>query len=304
MSKIKVTILGTTAGIPTKERAHTAIHLSYDDGEEFSYLWDCGEGTQRQFLFAGLNIMKIDEVFITHWHGDHSLGLPGIVDTMGFEDRKKPLAIYAPETGRVKKSLSSSHSMGSFKIVPRKVPSCGGKITTLLETDRFRIVSTPVRHSVPTVAYALIEKDKVSLDTEKIAELGLPEQGKFYGQLKEKGEVKIGDRKIRFEDISMRKKGKKVVFSGDTEICDNLRKLVCDADLLVQDCTYFSETVPERPYKHASLPEAIDMIMGEGVKRAVLTHISRKYQDTGELKALVEKYSNIEVAEDFMAVII
>ncbi|MGB2661915.1 MAG: MBL fold metallo-hydrolase [Candidatus Omnitrophota bacterium] len=305
MSKIKLRILGTTAGVPTKERAHAAIYLSYDDGEEFCYLWDCGEGTQRQFLFGGLNVMKINQMFITHWHGDHCLGLPGMVDTMGFEGRQKPLTVYAPEAGKVRRSLAVSHSMGKFKIIPRGVPSRGSKVTTLLEAERFRIVSTPVKHSVPAVAYALLEKDKLSVDPEKAVKLGLPQQGELYSRLKEKGEVRLEGRKIRLEDISVTKKGKKVVYSGDTEICDNLKKLVSGADLLVQDCTYFSEEKDfERPHEHASLPEVIEMVREEKVKKAVLTHISRKCRDIDQMRKMVEGYDNIEIAEDFLEVTI
>ena len=305
MSKIKLTILGTTAGVPTRERAHTAIHHSYDDGKEFCYLFDCGEGTQRQFLFAGLSIMKINEVFITHWHGDHCLGLPGMIDTMGFEGRKKPLTVYAPEVRRVRRAVSLGHSIGKFKIISRNVPPKGSRITALLEEERFSIVSTPVKHSVPTVAYALLEKDKLRIDPEKAVSMGLPQKDELYSRLKEKGEVRIEGRKISLEDVSTKIKGKKVVYSGDTEICDSLRRFVRGADLLVQDCTYFSEEDHlSRPYRHASLPEVIEMAGAEKVKKIILTHISRKCQDVEELRKLVGKYENIEVAHDFMTVVV
>ena len=103
----------------------------------------------------------------------------------------------------------------------------------------------------------------------------------------------------------MRKKGKKVVFSGDTKICETLKTLVHGAYLLIQDCTYFSEEKNiERSHEHASLPEVIEMIREENVKRVVLTHISRKYQDADQLKTLIERYPDIEVAKDFMEVTI
>lgn len=304
MSKITVTILGTTAGVPTAERAHPAIHISYDDGDEFRFLFDCGEGTQRQFMTAGLNMMKMDNMFITHWHGDHCLGIPGMVDTMGFEDRKRPLTIFAPEAKRIKRCLSSTHSMGNFKVISKKVPARGGRATRLVDTDRFKIVSIPVKHSVPTVAYAVIEKDKTSIDLRKAVGLGLPESGELYGQLKKKGKVSVGKRKITLKDISFTKKGKRIVYSGDTRICKNLRKLVRNADLLIQDCTYFDEQGAKRPHEHASLPEVIEMAKQEGVKRVVLTHVSRKYHDVEKLKDLVKDYPSFEVAQDFMTVVV
>ena len=304
MSKIKVQILGTTAGVPTRDRAHTSIYLSYDDGEEFCYLLDCGEGTQRQLLLAGLHMMKIDDIFITHWHGDHCLGLPGITDTMGFEGRQRPLTVHAPEAGRVKKALIFCHSMSKFKVVARNVPTGRKRVTTLLDKNRFRIVSTPVSHGVPSVAYALVEKDKKSIDPQKAASLGLPEKGELYSELKQRGKVRFDGKLIRFDDVSMVKKGKKVVYSGDTEICDNLKGFVHGADLLIQDCTYFSGTASDRPYQHASLPEVLEMVEAEEVKRVVLTHISRKHQDVVELKELIKGHDEVQIAEDFLTVVV
>ena len=304
MSRITIRILGTTAGVPTRERGHAAIHLSYDDGEEFCCLFDCGEGTQRQFMIAGLNLMKIDDVFITHWHGDHCLGLPGMVDTMGFEGRQRPLTVYAPEARRVRKSLAFSHSMGAVKVAPRNVPAKGSRVTALLEERRFRVVSIPVKHSTPAVAYAVIEKDKTGIDIKKAVRFGLPGQGELYRRLKDSGEVFLGSRRIALEDVSVTRKGKRIVYSGDTEICDNLRKLARGADLLIQDCTYFDEPGPERHHEHASLPEIVEMAGKERVKRIILTHISRRHQDMGQLRDLIRGYPGFEVAEDFMTVVV
>ncbi len=304
MSRIKITILGTTAGVPTTERGHAAIYLSYYDREETCLLFDCGEGTQRQFRFAHLNMPKIDNVFITHWHGDHCLGLPGMVDTMGFEGRKRPLTVYAPQARRVRKSLGFSCSMGKFKVKTRNVPAKGRRAVCLMETDRFRVVSIPVKHSIPAVAYALVEKDKISIDLKKAASLGLPEKGEIYRELKAGKAITFGGRRIRLEDISVKKEGKKIVYSGDTEICDNLRTLARGADLLIQDCTYFNGPGEEKPYKHASLPEVIEMIRAEKIKRTILTHVSRKYPDAAKLRELLKEHPGLELAEDMATVVV
>lgn len=304
MSKIKITILGTTAGVPTRERAHTAIHISYDDGVESCMLFDCGEGTQRQFLFAGLNMMKLDDVFITHWHGDHCLGIPGMVDTMGFEDRKRPLTIYAPEVRRVGKCIAASRSMSKFKVESRAVPSRGTRITTVMQAERFSVKSIPVSHGVPAVAYGIFEKDKTGIDKEKAARLGLPDKGEIYRKLKETGSLVIDGRKLLLEDVARVERGKKVVYSGDTEICDNLKRLAEGSDLLVQDCTYFEDTDGDKPHKHASLPEVMEMIAECSVKKVVLTHVSRKHQDTSFLKEVIAKYNNVQLAEDFTEIVV
>ena len=188
MAKIEVTILGSSAGIPTRQRAHPAIFLAYKDREEFCYLFDCGEGTQRQMLFAGLNPMKLREIFITHWHGDHYLGLPGLIDTMGFENRKKSLTIYAPEAERIRKILNWGYSLKRFEVVPIDVPIKTKEVTILLETENFKIGSIPVEHGIPSVAYLFLEKDRIKVDKEKAKKMGLPSQGIIYREIKKKGE--------------------------------------------------------------------------------------------------------------------
>jgi len=301
MAKIEVTILGTTAGIPTKERAHPSIYLSYRDRDEFCYLFDCGEGTQRQMLLAKLNHMKLNEIFITHWHGDHYLGLSGLIDTMGFENREKPLSIYAPEVKRVKNLLNLGYSSKRFKVISKGVPTEGFEITNLLETENFRIVSTPVEHGIPAVAYGLIEKDRVNIDREKASKAGLPAQGLIYKEIKEKGKVIFKGKEIEFKDISTVKRGKKVVYSGDTQICDNLIRLAKNADLLIQDCTYFDNEKFEE-YKHASLKDVIEMLKKVNVKQVILTHISRRYKSLNDLRGQIKSYPILRIAEDFMKI--
>jgi len=302
MSKIKVTMLGTTAAVPTRERGHPAVHVSFNDGQKTCFLFDCGEGTQRQLIKARLSMMKIEKVFITHWHGDHSLGLPGMVDTMGFEGRKTPLEIYAPEARKIKKILNFSHSFGGFKVFSRDVCRKGKKVSEEVSASSFKILSIPVKHSVPAVAYAFQENDKVCIDPEKAAKYGLPEKSRIYRKLKDKGALTVKGRRIKLEDIAVVKKGKKIVYSGDTEICDNLRKLASGADLLIQDCTYFDSPDPGKNYQHAALPEIIEMVSNEHIKKTILTHISRRYKNLEWMKNLIKNYPGFEIAEDFMEI--
>lgn len=303
MAKIEITILGTTAGIPTKERAHPSIYLSYRDKNEFCYLFDCGEGTQRQMLLAKLNHMKLNEIFITHWHGDHYLGLPGLIDTMGFENRERPLSIYAPEAKRVENLLNLGYFSKRFKVISKEVPIKGFEITNLLETDNFKIVSIPVEHGIPAVAYALIEKDRINIDKQKARKAGLPAQGLIYKEIKEKGKVVFKGKEIKLKDISMIKRGKKVVYSGDTQICNNLIRLTENADLLIQDCTYFDNGKFEE-YKHASLRDIIEMLKRVNVKQVILTHISRRYKSLNDLRRQIKDYPTLRIAKDFMKITI
>lgn len=302
MSKITVTILGTTAGAPTKERNHAAIYVTHDDGNAVSLLFDCGEGTQRQIMRSGLDLLGIDAVFITHWHGDHSLGIAGMVDTMGFDGRDKPLTVYSPEPVRLKRALNVTRSMHKFRVDGRGVPAKGNSVRRVFVSERFGVFSVPVKHGVPAVAYAIIEDKKVRVDTVRATVLGLPREGEIYKELKEKGRVRYNGKTVLLSEVSTEEEGKKVVYSGDTEICPNLRRLVRGADLLIQDCTYFCEEGFEKPYLHASLPDVIKMAREEGVKRTVLTHISRRHTDKTVLESMLRGAAGLEVAEDMYTV--
>ncbi len=301
MSKIKVTILGTTAGVPTKQRAHSAVYLSYMDAEEYVCLLDCGEGTQRQMLFAGLNLLKVNDIFITHWHGDHCLGIPGLIDTMGFEGKQEPVKIYSPEIMRAKRcSNFVNHTMGKVKVIARKVPFRGAGCTVINENDRFKMLAIPVKHSIPAVAYAFVEKDKITIDPLKVREMELPAKGKIYGELSAGRAVMINGSRVLLEDIGKRTKGKKIVFSGDTEVCANLRSIAEGADLLIQDCTYFEKK--DGSYKHACFEDVAAMVEGCNVKRTVLTHISRKYADDQAIEKLISGYDGFMIARDFQVI--
>src|SRR3989338_2006811 len=117
MTQIEITFLGTTAGVPTKYRNHASIYLRYQSENEFFYLFDCGEGTQRQIFSAGLNFMRINDIFISHLHADHFAGLLGLVQTMNLEDRTKDLNIFGPEAGKfVPTLLSLGYGSKGFQV--------------------------------------------------------------------------------------------------------------------------------------------------------------------------------------------
>lgn len=300
MSTIKIDILGTTAGIPTRHRAHSLVHLSYGGRGDAAILFDCGENAQRQIMIAGLNYMAVDHVFITHWHGDHSFGLPGLVDTMGFSGRQRPLAIYAPEKEMLDKNLEKSHSMADFPIERYVLPHKNDDPFVACENDHFRVLSVPAEHSVPAVSYAFEEKDRIKIDIQRALELGLPEQSPLYAELRQNGSILYQNRRIRLEEVSFMVRGRKVVYSGDTEVNHNLARLAEGADLLIQDCTYFDEPEEKKPYKHAALPDIIDMVKKVGVKKVLLTHISRKFDDPRMLRDKLPEGERFVIAADFM----
>ncbi|MEM7816486.1 MAG: MBL fold metallo-hydrolase [Candidatus Aenigmatarchaeota archaeon] len=290
MTIIEITILGTTAAVPTKKRNHPAIYLRYVGRKEQCVLFDCGEGTQRQILLSNLNFMRIDHIFITHWHADHFAGLLGIFETMSLEKRKKPLFVYGPEAEKHIKILSSAgHGHKGFEIVAKDIPLT--KDYKVYEDDEFFIISTPVYHGIPSVAYAFVEKDRVKVDKNKAMAMGLPEKGKIYDKLKKEGFLDYKGKKIHIDDISYIERGKKVVYSGDTKICKNLIDILQEADLAILDCTYFNNGKLKEKIEgrfHMSLSDIIK-ILDVTRARIVLTHISRRYQNYKELENIINE---------------
>ena len=299
MTTIFVTLLGTTASIPTKKRNHPAIYLSYQSENEHSFLFDCGEATQNQIFKAGLNFMRINHIFITHWHADHFAGLLGLLETMNLEKRKKPLYIYGPETEVfVEKLLEIGYWHKNFEIIPKNVPFEGTNITTVFDNNEFEIVSIPVKHGIPAVAYGFFEKDRLKIDKKKAVAFGLPNKGHIFRKIKDNGSAFYKGRTIKAEDVCFTEKGKKVVYSGDTRPCSNLEKIAKDSDLLIQDATYF-ETIDRN---HGTLQGIIKMASRTNAKKIILTHISRRYQNQKELEDLIKDYKQMRIAKDFMRI--
>ncbi len=295
---LEIVFLGTGSGIPSRKRNHAAIWLGYEGD---SMLWDCGEGTQKQLMKSGISFMKVDRIFITHWHADHWAGLIGLMQTMNMEKRKEPLFIYAPEAERFISDLLDLGYWGPrFRIIPKDVPFEGGEITTIHSTKPFDILSVPVNHTVPAVAYCFKEKDKVNVDIKKAEELYGLRQGPLVGKLKDKGKITYKGEEIKLEDVGIVLKGIKVVYSGDTKSCETLSRLAEGADVLIQDATFESE---RENRMHAGAKEAAILAKKTGVEKLILTHFSRRYTDVSVLVAEAKKqFDNVAAAEDFMKI--
>jgi ribonuclease Z len=293
---LEIVFLGTGSGIPSKKRNPAAIWLQY---ESECMLWDCGEGTQRQLMNAGLNFMKISRIFISHWHADHWAGLIGLMQTLNLEKRKRPLWIYGPEAERFVGDILDLDYWGPrFRVIGRDVPFEGSEPVQILKEENFRILSIPVEHTIPSVAYAFQENDSWNVDIRKAEQLYGLKQGPLVGKLKEKGSIVLKGKKISLEEVGIHKPGIKLVYSGDTRPCKNLITLSKGADLLICDATFAEEMETKM---HSGAKEAALMAKKAGVHQLALTHFSRRYQDVRELEREAKKaFPNTIVAEDFM----
>ncbi len=303
MGQFEITFLGTTAGVPTKYRNHASIYVKHQAEKEFVCLLDCGEGTQKQIFTAGLNFMRVSDIFISHWHADHFAGLLGLMETMNLEKRTKPLRIFGPEAKKfVPILLSLGYSTKDFDLRAMNVEHEGSAVNVIHQEEEIEVQSIPMKHGIPSVAYAVAEKDKIKIDKEKALRLGLPATGPLYKQLKDHGKTVYKDKEILLEDVSFIEKGKKIVYSGDTLPNKNMIKLAKDADVLIHDSTFFSER--KESYRHATFEDVIELAEKANVKKLILTHISRRYADVKELEDKVKQHPNAILAKDFMKIVV
>jgi len=267
---LEVIFLGTGGIMPTKERNVPAIALRYR-GEII--LFDVGEGTMRQMNTAKLSPMKVEKIFITHFHGDHYLGLAALIQTMNLWDREKPLHIYGPKYTFefVQHFLQSGFFRPGFDIHVHELGE------TRLKFGDYEIWSFKVEHGVPALGYVFREKDRRGkFLPEKLAEYGLSE-GPILGKLEREGKIKWNGRIIRLEDVTgPRRKGLKVVYTGDTEPCERIRLFAENADLLIHEATYLNSEDRGDSY-HSTVEEACEVAKKAKVKLLALFHRAFRY---------------------------
>lgn len=296
---IRITFLGTVSGIPSKERNHPAIVFEYFGKQKDTLLFDCGEGTQKQLMLSGISFMQINKIFITHWHADHFAGLIPLIQTMSLEKRKNELKIFGPEAEKFVSNILDLGYFGlRFPVTAINIPFEGNKIEIVDESKEYEILSIPVLHTVPAVAYCLKEKDRWNVDTVKLKQLGL-KAGAWLRRLKKFGEAEYRGRKIKIEEVANLRPGLKIVYSGDTKPCENILEISRNADILIHDGTFLEE----EGKGHADVKQAARIAKEANVKQLILTHISRRYTDVKKLEEEAKKiFANTKIAHDFMKI--
>jgi len=294
---MQLTFLGTSSMVPTKERNQIAVFLSY--GSE-GILFDCGEGTQRQFKIAGISLTKVTKILVSHWHGDHVLGLPGLMQTLSSIDYNGTLEIYGPE-GTKKRIEKMFEAFVFDKRLNFKVMEV--KNGTFYENNDFELESYPLEHGIEIVGYSFIEKDKRKVDMKKIKKFGIPE-GPLIGKLQQGKSIEHNNKKINADDVTYIEKAKKIAFITDTVLCDNCYKLANDADMLICEATYSSKlTDKSEDYGHMTAKHAAQIANKANVKQLVLIHFSARYKNTQELEEDArDVFDNVICAKDFMKI--
>ncbi len=293
---MEIVFLGTSGSWPTPKRNVSAIAVKR--GPEV-VLFDCGEGTQRQFMISKLSFMQVSRVFVTHFHGDHFLGLPGLLQSMNFFGREVALEIYGPSgcESLVRDLLSLGHFKAGYPVkardlAPGEAVDCGEYTVTAFEAV----------HTVPGLSYVLEEKVRPGrFDLEKAKALGIP-AGPMYSRLQEGEAVTVRGRTITPDQVlGPPRRGRKIVYTGDSMPHETLVRMARGADVLIHDAT--SDAALEEKanrYGHSSSRQAAAVAKEAGVGLLVLTHMSPRYEDTatilGDAKAVFDR---VRLAEDF-----
>lgn len=270
-----VTFLGTGGSVPTTKRNTVSIALRL--GPEV-LMFDCGEGTQRQLMASSVSLMKITSIFITHHHGDHFLGLPGLIQSMNFYGREVPLNIYGPEG--TEELVRAILNLGIFD---RKYEVRGRDLSPgdVVNGDGYRVIAFKANHTIPVLGYVFQEDDRPGrFDPEKAKELGVKE-GPSFSRLVEGKSVKVGASTVT-PDMVMgpSRKGLRLVYSGDTAPCPELMSACAGADVLIHEATVASELEAKaREFGHSTARDAAQLARDSLVGSLYLVHISGRYDE-------------------------
>ncbi len=290
--------LGTGGSWPTPVRNVSGVALRV--GREV-ILFDCGEGTQRQFMKSNLSFMRISKILISHFHGDHFLGIPGLIQSMFLNNRKKKLNIYGPEgtTNLIKMLLSLGYFSSTFEIVVTDLND-----SDIVKLKNYDIKARQVDHNeIPALAFCIEEHEKQGkFNLKKAKKLGIPE-GPMYRKLQNGESIEINGKKITPNMVlGKQRKGKKIVYSGDTRPCEAIIELAKGCDVLIHDSTLSSDLEEKAHiYGHSTAEQAARIAKLAEVKKLFLMHISPRYKDGENLEQEAKIiFENSIVAQDFL----
>ena len=293
MSVRKLIVLGTASQIPTRQRNQTGFFLKWDDD---GFLIDPGEGTQRQMTRFGVAASSITKILISHFHGDHCLGLPGVIQRISLDRVQHPIDIFYPASGQIyfERLIRPAIFFESITINPHPVEDPG----EIFDQKNLTINALPLKHSVDVWGYRIEEKASATLQPKKLKAAGI--EGPDVKELLEKGEIGISDRIVHLSEVSISKPGQTVSIILDTRSCPNAYKLAQSADLLICESTYLtSEKKLAHEYFHLTAAQAANIAQKSGVRKLVLSHYSQRYTTTaGFLEEAGAFHPDVSVVND------
>ncbi|WP_035849317.1 ribonuclease Z [Kitasatospora azatica] len=295
MSARELVVLGTASQVPTRHRNHNGYLLRWD-GE--GLLFDPGEGTQRQMLHAGVSATDLTRICVTHFHGDHSLGLAGVVQRINLDRVPHPVHAYYPASGQV--FFDRLRAATAFHETAELRPHPIGEPGVLEATGApFTLEAVRLSHPVEAFGYRLTEPDGQRLLPAKLAALGL--RGPAVGRLQREGRIELDGRTVTLAEVSEARRGQRFAFVMDTRLCPGVEQLAEGADLLVIEATFLeADAHLAAEHGHLTAAQAARAAAAAGVRTLVLTHFSQRYPDlSGHLaEARAQFDGELVVAED------
>jgi ribonuclease Z len=276
MSSRELIVLGTSSQVPTRRRGHNGYLLRWD---ELGFLFDPGEGTQRQFAFADLAASSVDHICITHFHGDHCLGLAGMIQRLSLDNVPHPIHIHFPESGAafVDRMQHASIYYPSPALHLHLAPVSDRQgLQLIYETEKLLLSVHPLDHGVPTIGYRLEEKGKLAFIPEKLEALGI--RGPLVGELQRKGQLEVDGKVVTRAEVTRPKAGQSFALVMDTRPCAGAVELARNVDLLVMEATYTAEDQElANAHHHSSAADAARVAKEAGAKQLAITHFSQRY---------------------------
>jgi len=303
--KVDFMFLGTGAGVPAKARNVTSIALQLLEERGTVWLFDCGEATQHQILKTAIKPRKIEKIFITHLHGDHIFGLPGLLGSRSFQGGTEKLTIYGPkgiaDFVRTSLAVSTTHLKYPLEIIEIEEGM-------IFKDEQFTVYALPLDHGIYCVGYRIVEQDRPgSLLVDKLKREGV-KPGPIFKALKKGERVQLEDGRLLDGNdyLGEAQKGRIITILGDTRMCENAVRLAVDADYVVHESTFAAdEEEMAKAYFHSTTVQAAQVAKTAAAKHLILTHISSRYT-ANEVEQLRQEsaaiFPNTIVAEDFLQV--
>lgn len=294
---MRLIVLGTSCSNPTVERNLTATALQFEGNW---FLFDCPEGTQRQMMKTGVSYMRVHSIFLSHFHADHVLGLPGLIATMSMHERDLPLNVFGPKGTKqeIEKVMNLALMKKSFEIHVKEVGR--GKI---LEGEKYFVEAVPLKHGVPCLGFVFKEKDKeAEFQREKALKLGIPE-GPLWSQLQKGKKVKVKGKEFSPEqvlDYSKGRKGKKVSIIMDTLPSDSYFDAIMESDVLIHEAAFLEKHISRaKETKHCTAKQAAWVAEQVKAKKLVIVHISPRYKSNKDVENEArQEFGNVVVPKD------
>ena len=279
MTARELVVLGTASQAPTRERHHNGYLLRWDDE---AILFDPGEGAQRQLLLAGVPASAITRVCITHFHGDHCLGLPGVLQRLSLDRVTHPVEVRFPASGLV--FFERLRDACSYRQVTPLRAEPVAEAGTVAQAPPFTLAAGRLDHPVETYGWRLEEPDGRRLLPERLEAAGV--RGPDIARLRRQGAIELDGRRITLEQVSAPRRGQRVAFVMDTRMCDAAVALAAGVDLLVCEATFsHADERLAAAYGHLTARQAARIALEAGARRLLLTHFSQRYPDVSPLLA-------------------